>query len=87
MLFDIYRKVGGSQCVLVDSRFGVYEASIRLAETIASDVSLLMTFNHDLGLRYQTMGISGEKIEYSEGLRSEDNLFRAALEQLVGRVE
>jgi len=30
----------------VDSRFGVYEASIRLAETIASDVSLLVTFNH-----------------------------------------
>jgi hypothetical protein len=33
------------------------------------------------------MGISGEKIEHREVLRSEDNLFPAALERLVRRVE
>jgi hypothetical protein len=43
---------------------------------------------HDLGLRYQTMeGISDKKIAHGEGLRSEDNLFRAALEGSVRRVE
>jgi hypothetical protein len=41
----------------------------------------------DLGLRYQTMGISDKKTGHGEGLRSEDNLFRAALERLVRRVE
>ena len=41
----------------------------------------------DLGLRYQTMGISDRKTGYGEGLRSEDNLFRAAQEGLVRRVE
>ena len=41
----------------------------------------------DLGLRYQTMGISDRKTGNAEGLRSEDNLFRAALERLVRRVE
>jgi len=33
------------------------------------------------------MGISDRKIEYGEGLRSEDNLFCAALEGLIRRVE
>jgi hypothetical protein len=33
------------------------------------------------------MGISDTKIEYGEGLKSEDNLFRAALERLIRRVE
>jgi hypothetical protein len=33
------------------------------------------------------MGISDEKIEYGAGLKSEDNLFRAALEGLIRRVE
>jgi hypothetical protein len=33
------------------------------------------------------MGISGEKIEHREVLRSEDNLFPAGLEGLVRRVE
>ena len=30
---------------------------------------------HDLGLRYQPMGISDEKVEHSEGLRSEKKIF------------
>ena len=38
-------------------------------------------------LRHQTMGISEEKIEYGDGLRSEDNLFRAAQEGSVRRFE
>jgi hypothetical protein len=33
------------------------------------------------------MEISDKKIGYGAGLRSEDNLFRAALEALVRRVE
>ena len=41
----------------------------------------------DLGLRYQTMGISDKKTGHGEGLRSEDNLFRATQEGLVRRVE
>ena len=41
----------------------------------------------DLGLRYQTMGISDKKTGHGEGLRSENNLFRAAQEGLVRRVE
>jgi hypothetical protein len=43
-----------SQCVFVNSRFGVCEASIRLAKTIASDVSLLVTFNHAIDSVIQT---------------------------------
>ena len=42
---------------------------------------------HDLGLHYQTIGISDKKIGYGEGLTSEDNLFRAAQERSVRRVE
>jgi hypothetical protein len=44
-------------------------------------------FFSSIGLCYQTMGISGEKIEHREGLRFEDNLFCAAQEGLVRRVE
>jgi hypothetical protein len=33
------------------------------------------------------MGISDKKVEYGGALRSEDNLFRAALEGLIRRVE
>ena len=33
------------------------------------------------------MGISDKKIEYGEELKSEDNLFRAAQEGLIRRVE
>jgi len=33
------------------------------------------------------MGISHKKIEYGEGLQSEDNLFCAALEGSIRRVE
>jgi hypothetical protein len=40
-----------------------------------------------IGLRYQTMGISDKKIEYGDGLGSENNLFRAAQEGSVRRVE
>jgi hypothetical protein len=36
---------------------------------------------------YQTMGISDKKTGHGEGLRSENNLFRAAQEGLVRRVE
>ena len=39
------------------------------------------------GLRYQMMGISKEKIEYGNGLGSENNLLRAALEVSVRRFE
>ena len=38
-------------------------------------------------LRYQTMGISDQKIEHGESLRSENNLFRAVQEGSARRIE
>lgn len=44
-------------------------------------------FFSGIGLRYKTMGISDKKTGQGEGLRSEDNRFRAAQEGLIRLVE